>query len=161
MTRTTRGLGEDPSPEKLTRNWNELLQELRVVQTGVQILTGFLLTVPFSNRFADLTHLQRVVYLCVLVGSLLTTGFVMAPVAFHRLVFRQGERRWLVEAANHAARTGLLLLALTSAGVLLMVFDVVVGGPAGIVAFVAGLAFFGGLWVGVPLVSQRGRVLQD
>ena len=70
-----------PSQETLTRNWDELLQEIRVTQTGVQILTGFLLTVPFSSRFGDLTNFQRMVYLAVLAGSVVTTGLVVAPVA--------------------------------------------------------------------------------
>ena len=76
---------EQPSPETLTRNWDELLQEIRVTQTGVQILTGFLLTVPFSNRFSELTAFQRDVYLAVLAGSVLTTGLVVAPVAMMAL----------------------------------------------------------------------------
>ena len=59
-----------------------------MTQTGVQILTGFLLTVPFSNRFDDLTAFQRDVYLAVLAGSVLTTGLVVAPVAMHRVLFR-------------------------------------------------------------------------
>ena len=75
---------DEDRAERLNRNWDELLQELRVVQTGVQILTGFLLTVPFSSRFGDLDRLQVDAYLAVLCGSVLTTGFVIAPVAFHR-----------------------------------------------------------------------------
>ena len=66
----TREPAQTPSPDTLARNWNELLQEIRVTQTGVQILTGFLLTVPFASRFEDLTHEQRVMYLAVLGGSL-------------------------------------------------------------------------------------------
>lgn len=111
----------DPTPEQLTRNLGELLQELRVVQTGVQILTGFLLTVPFSARFEDLTGFQRTTFLVVLCGSVLTTAFVVAPVAFHRVLFRRHERHWIVEAADVTSRIGLGLLALTSAGVLLLV----------------------------------------
>ena len=65
---------------RLTRNLHELLQELRVTQTGVQILTGFLLTLPFSNRFALLTPTQKYVYLAVLVGSVVSTGMIVAPV---------------------------------------------------------------------------------
>ena len=66
--------GRRPSRSTLTRNWDELLQEIRVTQTGVQMLTGFLLTVPFSSRFEELTALQRGIYLAVLTGSVLTTG---------------------------------------------------------------------------------------
>ena len=137
--------------ERLNRNWYELLQELRVAQTGVQILTGFLLTVPFSNRFGDLDHLQVNAYLAVLCGSVLTTGFVIAPVAYHRILFRRREKEWLVAAANRTARIGLLLLAFTSSGVLFLVFDVVIGTVAAVIAFSAALAFFVLLWGMVPL----------
>lgn len=144
-----------PGPERLTRNLGELLQELRVMQTGVQILTGFLLTVPFSNRFEDLTQLQRTTYLVVLCGSVLTTAFVVAPVAFHRVLFRKRRRYWLVEASATSARIGLGLLAITSAGVLFLVFDVVVGLAAAIVVLVVALVCFGALWVAVPLSAGR------
>ena len=96
-----------PSQETLTRNWDELLQEIRVTQTGVQILTGFLLTVPFSNRFDELTELPADVYLAVLAGSVLTTGLVVAPVAMHRVLFRQRRRELLVESGNRFAMAGL------------------------------------------------------
>ncbi len=142
---------EESSDEQLTRNWNELLQELRVTQTGSQILAGFLLTVPFSSRYDDLTTGQVRIYLAVLCGSVLSTGFVVAPVAFHRLLFRHHQRRWIVESANKAARVGLGLLALTSAGVLFLVFDVTVGTVPGLVAFAVALTFFVVLWVVLPL----------
>jgi hypothetical protein len=149
-------MAEDESPdEKLDRNFNELLQELRVAQTGVQILTGFLLTVPFSSRFEELDDLQLTTYLAVLSGAVLTTGFVIAPVAFHRLLFRQHRREWIVEAANVCARCGLVLLALTVSGVLFLVFEIVVGFVAGLVSLGVSLAFFAGLWAGVPTFSDR------
>ena len=109
--RHARTTTQQPSQETLTRNWDELLQEIRVTQTGVQILTGFLLTVPFSNRFADLTAFQRDVYLAVLAGSVLTTGLVVAPVAMHRVLFRQRRRELLVESGNRFAMAGLAMLA--------------------------------------------------
>lgn len=137
----------------LDRNWNELLQELRVAQTGTQILTGFLLTLPFSNRFTSLSTGQERLYLAVLLGSVVATGLNVAPVAYHRVLFRRRERRWLVAAANLAARAALVMLALDSAGVVLLVFDVVVGRGAAIVAAGAVLLFLFGLWGGVPLVE--------
>jgi len=147
--------------ETLSRNWDELLQEIRVTQTGVQILTGFLLTVPFSNRFGDLDTLQRTSYLCILAGSVLTTAFVVAPVAFHRILFRQRARRWLVEAGNVCARIGLVLMSLTIAGVLFLVFDVVVGTAAGVVAFVLALTLFVVLWFGTPQLSRAREPRTD
>jgi hypothetical protein len=141
--------------EKITRNWNELLQELRVTQTGSQILAGFLLTVPFSTRYPDLTDTQVRVYLAVLCGSVLSTGFLVAPVAFHRMLFRQRARAWLVETANHTSRAGLALLALTSAGVLFLVFDVTVGRAPATVALVVSLLFFLVLWVVLPVLRRE------
>jgi hypothetical protein len=140
--------------DRLNRNWEELLQELRVTQTGVQILTGFLLTVPFSQRFTELTTLQVRSYLAVLCGAVLTTGFVIAPVAFHRLLFRQQEKAWLVTAANRSAQVGLLLLALTVCGALFLVFDIVVSLTAGLVVLGLSLLFFAVLWWLLPLWSR-------
>ena len=146
---------QQPSQETLTRNWDELLQEIRVTQTGVQILTGFLLTVPFSNRFADLTTFQRNVYLAVLAGSVLTTGLVVAPVAMHRVLFRQRRRELLVESGNRFAMAGLAMLALTVSGVVLLVVDIVLGDTAGWIAGGAILLVLTVLWAVVPRVADR------
>ena len=145
------GEPDETEGEKLTRNLNELLQELRVTQTGVQILTGFLLTLPFTNRFKELDDVQRYSYLGVLAGSVLATGLIIAPVAFHRVLFRHGQRPWLVEAANTAARAGLAALALTTSGMVWLVFDLVVDRVAAGIAGVLSLLFFGVLWAVVPL----------
>lgn len=142
--------------EVLDRNWNELLQELRVAQTGTQILTGFLLTLPFTSRFPDLTDRQELLYLAVLLGSVVATGLNLAPVAYHRILFRQRKRRWLVAAANLAARAGLGMLALTSTGVVLLVFDLVVGWSTAVLAATAVLLFLLILWAAVPLVVRNG-----
>jgi len=147
--------GQQPSQQTLTRNWDELLQEIRVTQTGVQILTGFLLTVPFSNRFTDLTTFQRDVYLTVLAGSVLTTGLVVAPVAFHRSLFRQRRRELLVESANRFAQAGLATLALTVSGVILLVVDVVLGRTQAWVAGGAALLVLAVLWAVLPRVMNR------
>ena len=148
------GYDEDKH-EQLTRNLNELLQELRVMQTGVQILTGFLLTVPFTSQFGDLTTLQKWIYLGVLSGSVVATGLIVAPVAFHRTLFRQGEREWIVEAANRAAQAGLAALAITMAGVVWLVFDVVIGSPASHLAGALSIALFTTLWAILPITSRR------
>ena len=143
-----------PSRETLTRNWDELLQEIRVTQTGVQILTGFLLTVPFSNRFSELDGFQRGVYLAVLAGSVLTTGLVVAPVAFHRVLFRQRRRELLVESGNRFAMAGLAMLAVTVSGVVLLVVDVVIGQAQGWVAGGVVLAVFAFLWGVLPRIAD-------
>ena len=141
--------------ERLTRTYNELLQELRVTQTGVQILTGFLLTVPFTQRFTTLTTLQKDAYLAVLTGAILATGLIIAPVAFHRTLFHQGERPWLVHASNWCARVGLLMLGLTLCGVVWLVFDVVIGHFVATVAGLLAVGFFAGLWALLPLAKRN------
>lgn len=99
--------------------------------------------------------MQRYSYLAVLVGSVIATGLILGPVAFHRLLFRQGERPWLVDAANHSARGGLVLLAFTTSGVVWLVFDVVTTRLLAAVAMAMALTFFATLWVGLPLVVRR------
>ena len=137
-------------PQQITRNLNELLQELRVMQTGVQILTGFLLTVPFTDRFGDLTTAQQRLYLGILVTAVLTTLVIVAPVCYHRLLFRQGRRDWIVAAAQRCALAGLAGLAAVSAAVVLLVFDVVLGPRAALIAAAAVALAFTLMWAVVP-----------
>ena len=125
------------------------------MQTGVQILTGFLLTVPFTDRFSALDDRQRTIYLALLLGAAVTTCLIVAPVSFHRVLFRQQQRPWLVAAANVCARLGLAAFGLVSAAVVLLVFDIVVGTTAAIVASVVVLALVVGLWLVVPLLARR------
>lgn len=147
-----------PRPRKqLDRNLAELLQELRVMQTGGQILTGFLLTVPFSARFGDLTQSQQRLYLAILIAAVLTTLVIIAPVSYHRLLFRQGERDWLVRAAHRCCVGGLLGLGLVSAAVIYLVFDIVIDDAAATIAAAAVALAFLAVWAAVPLIS-RGRV---
>ena len=157
MTDHDRGETGETESQRLTRNLNELLQELRVTQTGVQILTGFLLTLPFSQRFGTLDGLQRGAYLAILCGSVLATGLIIAPVAFHRVLFRHGERPWLVAAANRAALAGLTFLGLTTSGVVWLVFDLVTDRTVATIAGVVSLVFFVGLWAGAPMRAPRTR----
>lgn len=153
----------EPAEDKhtmLTRNLNELLQELRVMQTGVQILTGFLLTLPFTGKFAELNTSEKLVYLATLAASVVTTALIVSPVAFHRTLFRQGEREWIVESANHAARFGLAGLGVTMTGVVWLVFDVVVGAPTSYIAAGISAALFIVLWGILPAV-RRSRFGDD
>lgn len=124
------------------------------MQTGVQILTGFLLTVPFTERFRSLTDAQQSLYLCVLVAAVLTTLVIVAPVCYHRLLFRQGERPWLVTAAHLCCLAGLVGLGVVSAAVVYLVFDVVLGGPAAPIAAAAVALAFITLWAVVPLTLR-------
>jgi hypothetical protein len=145
----------DETPEEtLDRNWAELLQELRVVQTGVQLLTGFLLTLPFQQRFQGLSSDDRDLYLTVVLLAASATVLLIAPVPMHRVLFRQHEREKLVAVAHWCALLGSLLLALCLVGVTLLIFDVVAGSSAATraSAVVSGLAI--SLWVVVPVLLR-------
>ncbi|MCG7285654.1 DUF6328 family protein [Cellulomonas sp. ACRRI] len=155
------GRHETPT-ERMDRNWNELLQELRVAQTGVQILTGFLLTVPFQQRFLDLDDYQKTVYLVLVVLAVTATGFIVAPVSLHRILFRRHLKRELVDSADRMAQTGLAALALVLAGSALLLFDVVVGRTAGLVAGGATIVGLAVVWLVLPLrLSRRARQEAD
>ena len=145
----------DGIPEAtINRNWTELIQELRSTQTGVQVLTGFLLTVPFSDRFETLDDLQRTTYLLVLSGAVTATAAILSPVAYHRILFRRGRRPWLVATANQVARTGLVLVALTTCGVVFLTFDLAIGRTGATVASIVAFIGYLVLWVGVPLRAR-------
>ncbi len=147
--------------ERLDRNWNELLQELRVTQTGVQILTGFLLTLPFQGSFDDLDGYQRALFLVLVVLAVLTTGLIVAPVSLHRIMFRKHLKRELVESGDRLARAGLVALALTISGAAMLVFDVVVGRTEGRVVGFGALGVLAVLWLVVPLVLTRNGHAED
>ncbi len=154
---TSRLRNETPT-EQLDRHWAELLQELRVTQTGVQLLTGFLLSLPFQQRFTTLNDTQVGIYLAVVSLSLLSTGLLLAPVSIHRIVFGRHERRELVSVAGRLAQAGLLTLALAITGVALLIFDVTAGPVAG---YIVGSVTFVGLlllWLVAPLrLRNRSR----
>jgi hypothetical protein len=141
----------EPRVKQLDKHWGELLQELRVVQTGVQLLTGFLLTLPFQQRFVQLGSGQRHLYLLVVSLSVGATTLLVAPVTAHRVLFRHHERPWLILIGHWCAAAGCALLGLALSGVAALVFDVVSGGSAAEVAAGAALGGLVGLWLLLPL----------
>jgi hypothetical protein len=144
--------------QRLDRNWTSLLQELRVVQTGVQLLTGFLLTLPFQQRFDALGPHLRVVYLATVSCSVGATVLLIAPVAMHRLLFRQHRVQVLVSAAHRCAYAGLALLGVALTGMTIIVFAAVSGRNAGLVAGACALALFTLFWSVLPLwMRTRGE----
>lgn len=150
------GARHETAAERMDRNWDELMQELRVTQTGAQILVGFLLTVPFQQRFAQLDHYQRTVYL-VLVGlAVLATVLIVTPVSLHRLLFRRRLKRELVTVGSVFAVAGLVVLAVVLTGVPLLLFDLVVSRQAGWVAAGVVAVLLAACWWTVPRVMGRG-----
>jgi MFS family permease len=148
---------EESQAQRDDRNLAELLQELRVAGLGVQVLFGFLLSLPFQARFTRLSHGQRDLYLASLVLAALATALLLGPVAYHRLVFRRGQKERLVRAANVMALLGLGIVGLAvSAAVLLVTGFVVSTLPAALIgAFV--FCLFGGTWFLFPLARRNGR----
>ena len=143
--------------ERLDRNWAELLQELRVTQTGIQLLSGFLLILPFQARFGDIDPVLVGVFLAAVLLAALSTALVLAPVTAHRLLFRQHEKDVLVNLGTVMAKAGLACLALTVGLVATLVVGVVVGLVAGIVTGAVSLLVFAVLWVVLPLALVRRR----
>ncbi|MGY4543842.1 tellurite resistance protein TehA-like permease [Arthrobacter sp. UYNi723] len=137
--------------EQLDRNWAELLQELRMLQTGVQILAGFLLTLPFQQRFADLDNFQVGLYLVNVVIATLTTAFILLPVSVHRRLFRQRLKETLVSSADTITKIALAGVGMLSVGTAALVFDVTAGRTAGLTAGGILLAALLVLLVYVPL----------
>ena len=147
---------QETEEQRNDRNLGELVQELRVAGLGVQVLFGFLLSLPFSNRFGQLSDAQRDLYLTCVVLSAVAITLLVGPVAYHRLVFRRGMKEDLVQFANRLAILGLTAVggAVLSAVLLVTWY---VGGPVagGLITAVIGVMIVS-LWFAVPLVSRRG-----
>jgi hypothetical protein len=135
------------------RHFNELLQELRVAQTGVQILFAFLLGLAFTPRFPDLTGSQQAIYLATLVLSAISAALLIGPVGYHRIVFRRRLRAQLVTTGHRYAIAGLILLLLALVGAVDLAASFVLGAWATLLA-AALAALFALLWFVIPLVHR-------
>jgi hypothetical protein len=140
--------------QRLDRNYAEILQEVRVVQTGVQLLLAFLLTVAFSPRFATFTEFQRGFYVGALVLGAAANALLIAPAAFHRLVFQRRLKRQLVLVSSRFALFGLVLLMLSISCALLLILSVTVGLGAAIWITAGALGWFTLWWYAVPLWTR-------
>lgn len=141
--------------ERSDRNWVELLQELRVMQTGVQILTGFLLILPFQSRFQDLDDFQRNVYLVDLLTCIVATGLFVAPVAIHRALFRKHLKQPVVTVGDRMTRAALVLLAIALSCTALLVYDVVLDRTAGLIVGTGCAVLLLFLWAVLPVIVRR------
>ncbi|HEY6793421.1 MAG TPA: DUF6328 family protein [Kineosporiaceae bacterium] len=140
--------------QRIDRNFLELLQELRVTQTGVQILFAFLLGLAFTPRFAQLDAVQNAVYVIALLLTAASTALLIAPVAYHRIVFRRRLKWRLVAITHRFAMLGLVLLLLSVAASVQLAAGMVLGGTAGVLAAAVAL-LFAGVWFVVPLYELR------
>ena len=146
---------EDPG-EKLDRELAELHQELRVALPGVEVLFGFQLGLPFTQRFNSIAPLQEVVYLGSFLATAVAIALLIAPVAFHRLRWRQYDKDKLLRLGNRMLVTGLVFLAASFAGMVFVVTDMILGRSYSAVMSGVLLLLFGWLWFALPL----GRRLQ-
>ncbi len=137
------------------RNLLELLQELRVAALGVQVLFGFLLALPFANRFAKLSHAQRGLFIADLALAAVATVLLVAPVAYHRLVFRHHLKEPLITAANKMAIAGLAAVALAVTIALILVTSFVEGNTPAIIIGIFIACLFAVLWFVLPLVRRQ------
>jgi uncharacterized membrane protein len=141
--------------ERIDRNLGELLQELRVASIGVQVLFGFLLSLPFSSRFTRLDTAQRTLYVAALLLAALSVALLIAPVAYHRLLFRLRQKERLLRMANRCALMGLVAVAITVCAAVILVVSVVLHGAlVALIGILAG-ATFAGLWFALPLRVRR------
>ncbi|MBE1548623.1 O-antigen/teichoic acid export membrane protein [Mycobacterium sp. OAS707] len=146
---------DETEAQRLDRNWSSLLQELRVAQTGVQLLTGFLLTLPFQQRFSQLDGVMRTVFLVTFGCSVGATVLLVAPASMHRLLFRRHRLKTLVSAAHTYAMAGLLLLGVALGGVAVVIFDAVLGATEAWIAGGVTLLAVAAFWYAMPLIGRR------
>lgn len=141
--------GETPQ-EQADRNWQDLLQELRVSQTGVQLLAGFLATLPFQSRFGELDAFQRGWYVGLLALAFGTVGVTLAPVAIHRRVFQDDAKPELVQAGHRLTAVALVLIGVLLGGILFLVVDVVYDRSWAAVSGVGAVLVLSGLLLLLP-----------
>lgn len=140
--------------ERYDRNFDELLQELRVTQTGTQILFAFLLTIAYTGVFRDSDEFIEGVFTATLVLCAVATGLLIAPVVVHRVLFQQGVKRQIVELSNRLAIAGVYVLMFAIAGSLLLALDYPLGRTLALVTVGVVLAGFIVLWAVTPLTMK-------
>ncbi len=117
---------DETEEERLDRKWNDLLQELRVMQTGAQLTAGFLLTLPFQETFEDLDRFQVGLYLALVLLAAITTALVMTPVTIHRRLSGRHVKERVVQSAHRLVYGVIACIALLVSGMVLLIWDVVV-----------------------------------
>jgi amino acid permease len=148
-------MSRESEKERWERNFADLLQELRVAQTGVQILFAFLLTLPFSSGFPDTTAFQKDVYIVALLGAAAATALIISPVAFHRALFRQGRKPELVKYAHKVASAGLACMLVAMVAAVLLITDFILARPVAFVLSGITALVFLSFWVALPFARRN------
>ena len=147
-------MAEESQEERINRELIELLNELRVALPGVQVLFAFLLAVPFTQRFAGVTDLQRDAFMVALLSTMAGSVFLIAPSAYHRIRFRDRDKEALLRIANVFAIVGMLFLAVGMTAVVFLVTDLLFAGVFTAVVTSLTAALFAGVWFVLPLVRR-------
>jgi hypothetical protein len=155
MASEKKRIRDETDKHRWDRNFADLLQELRVAQTGVQILFAFLLTLPFSNGFPRTTTFQRDIYIVALLSAAAATAMIIAPVAFHRALFRQGRKPELVRNAHRMATGGLAFLLISMVSSVLLITDFMLSWPWTVILSAATALFFLSLWAAYPVYRHN------
>jgi hypothetical protein len=152
---------DETEKERLDRNMNELLQELRVALPGVQVLFAFLLTVPFQQGFAKADDFQRDVYLVTLLLTAIATALLIAPSAYHRLEFRQDDKKHIVWVSNKFAIAGFAVLAAAMTSAVLLVTDYLYSDTTSLISTILTGVVLYGFWYAAPLTRRAVRARQE
>ncbi|WP_300268260.1 DUF6328 family protein [Microbacterium sp.] len=143
--------------ERADRNWEELMQELRVMQTGTQVLAGFLLAVAFQPRFTELDDVQRVLYIVLVILAALATILALTPVGMHRMLFGERRKAHLVRLASRIVKVDLAVVGALSVGVVALVVDFVVNRTAAGIVLGTGVLLVVAMWLFLPVLMRRAR----
>ncbi len=154
---STADRADEDEKERLDRNLEQLLQELRVALPGVQVLFAFLLTVPFTQAFPTLTEFERNGYFFVLLSTALATALLIAPTAIHRILFREGMKREIVMRSNTLSLVGLGVLAIAMTSAVSLIAHIIFGQGTAIVTGIAAGLVLAGLWYVLPLGEKYFR----
>jgi hypothetical protein len=146
--------GEKRSPEELDQEWSELVEEHRLAMPGTQVLFGFLLVLPFQNRFQELTENQVYVYFSALLCAAIAIILLITPTANHRLRWREGDKEALLTNANRTAITATVFLAAGMSASVYLITDFLFGEPATAAVTAPLGALFIWLWYGLPLLRR-------
>ncbi|MGZ4272314.1 MAG: DUF6328 family protein [Solirubrobacteraceae bacterium] len=149
------GQRDETQAERLDRNTVELLNELRVAGAGVQVMFAFLLVVPFNTGWKHVDGFERTVYFATLLVVALGAFLLLAPPIHHRLLFRHGEKPFLVEVGNYMAIAGMVCVGLGFIGILVLISDVAIGGAAPAIVGILAAVVLSGLWFAIPLVRRE------
>jgi hypothetical protein len=161
LAHSSSGGRDETESERSDRNWGDVLQELRVLQAGTQILTAFLLAIAFQQRFTELDQFQLALYLSLVSVSIVTTVLSLLPVSAHRILFRHLVKRTTVRIGDRMLRAVVIGVSLSMIGTAMLIFDFVVSREAGIIAAAVVAVIVIALGFLVPLAVRNAESRED